>query len=133
MGEGSGNCGYSRGEFIACEPEHAQCGQLQCTAGDFMRGDVSGSLTIFTDFARNDDGDFEECRSFTTSPDSDTVSPGLVADGTKCGNASVSVVEWNGDHGSNHPIPCLFVCLHVVVFLDLCVPEVHTNICSSPS
>lgn len=63
-----------------------------------MRGDVSGSLTIFTNSARNSVGVFEQCMSFTTSPDSDTISPGLVADGTKCGNTSVSVVEWNGDH-----------------------------------
>ena len=53
-----------------------------------------GSLTIFTDFARSSAGNFEECRSFTTSPDSDTLNPGLVADGTKCGTTSVSGMEW---------------------------------------
>ena len=29
------------------------------------------------------------CRSFTTSPGADAMSPGLVLDGTKCGNGQV--------------------------------------------
>ena len=58
-----------------------------------MRSGANGFLRIFTEFVRNSDGDFEECMSFTSESDSDTLSPGLVADGTKCGPTSVSGME----------------------------------------
>lgn len=86
-GQNYGNCGYNRGNFLPCDLGDVLCGQLQCADGQFTHGDVPGSLTIFTRSAR---GDSETCRSFTTSPTSDTMNPGLVADGTRCGNASVS-------------------------------------------
>ena len=35
------------------------------------------------------EGDFEQCRSFSTSATSDTISPGLVLEGTKCGDEKV--------------------------------------------
>ena len=79
------NCGSNRGRFIPCTPENAQCGQLQCMEGDFTRGGVSESLTIF----RSTRGSLT-CRSFTTEANSDTVSPGLVPEGTRCGNQRVS-------------------------------------------
>ena len=85
-GEGAGNCGYSRGAFLPCDSEDVLCGQLQCQEGDFTRGDVAGSVTIYrTRFSRS-----EVCRSFSTNPDSDTNNPGLVQDGTRCGNGTVS-------------------------------------------
>ncbi len=85
VGDGAGNCGYSRGAFLPCDPEHAQCGQLQCEEGTFVRGGTTGSFTIFRNFLGN-----SICRSFTTNPNSDTINPGLVQDGTKCANESVS-------------------------------------------
>lgn len=87
-GDQFGNCGYSGGAFVPCPPEHAQCGQLQCTEGEFVRGDVGGFLSIL----RTSLGGGETCRSFTSQPSSDTPSPGLVADGTRCGNGSVRTV-----------------------------------------
>ena len=75
--------------FLPCDPDHALCGQLQCGEGQFTRGDVAGSLRIFTSSVRVG-GVTESCMSFTTLPDSDTMSPGLVQDGTKCGNGTVS-------------------------------------------
>lgn len=86
MGEGRGNCGYNRGTFLPCDPEQVLCGQLQCQEGDFTRGDVAGSVRIF----RFTFGSGEVCRSFSTDPTSDTINPGLVQDGTRCGNGSVS-------------------------------------------
>ena len=52
---------------------------------------LRGEFVVYTDPVRNGDGNFEHCFSFTPNPpNSDTLSPGLVADGTKCGNSSVS-------------------------------------------
>ena len=85
QGEGFGNCGYNSANYIACETEHAQCGQLQCDGGTYMRGEVQNSVFIYTRFTSLR----ERCMSFSPEPGTDTPNPGLVTDGTTCGNASV--------------------------------------------
>ena len=89
LGIESGNCGTRNGQFVACAPEHAQCGQLMCDGGSFQGQEVSVSVTIYTrTFGTS------TCVTFSNAPTSDTVNPGLVPDGVKCGNESVSW-SWN--------------------------------------
>ena len=91
QGRQIGNCGSRGGQYVACETEHAQCGQLMCNGGTFQRSATPGLAprinrqTILVNSTVR-----ELCYSFTLSPASDTVSPGLVTDGTRCGNTSVS-------------------------------------------
>ena len=85
----SGNCGYSDGAFTACSPENALCGQLQCDSGSFQR-QVNIGVTLLTGRVRVD-GTVEDCRTFSpTNPPSDFMHPGLVLDGSKCGDQKVS-------------------------------------------
>lgn len=83
-GDQFGNCGSSQGAFVACQVEDVTCGQLQCGQGTFMDPGSGGKITILT---FNLPG--EVCKGFTNSPEDDFLSPGLVADGTRCGNESV--------------------------------------------
>lgn len=78
-----GNCGYNSVDFIACDPSDVFCGQLHCIPGNFQL-DLEFSLTILTVSV----GD-QSCRSFTSNPGEDFMSPGLVQDGTRCGNQSL--------------------------------------------
>ena len=54
----------------------------------FSNIDFTGSATSFTRFVLVE-GTFEECQSFTTAATSDIISPGLVLEGSKCGNDMV--------------------------------------------
>ncbi len=54
----------------------------------FSNIDFTGSATSFTRFV-SVEGTFEACQSFTTAATSDIISPGLVLEGTKCGNEMV--------------------------------------------
>lgn len=65
------------------------CGSLHCDGGSIIYSNVNtrNSYTIYTRYVNN-----FECRSFTTSATVDEVSPGLVMDGSKCGNGSVSLI-----------------------------------------
>ena len=38
------------------------------------------------------EGDFRQCQSFSTAADSDEINPGLVTDGTKCGDEMVNII-----------------------------------------
>lgn len=85
-GDEFGNCGSSQLDYRSCDSENLECGQLQCGDGEFTNPDVAAALRILT-FRFS----METCKSFTARPSSDTLSPGLVADGTRCsGNATVS-------------------------------------------
>lgn len=89
-GSQSGNCGARDGQYVACAPEHAQCGQLMCDGGRFQFNELSG-LSVRTNAETvTSDSVTQTCSSFTLPPAADTVSPGLVPDGTRCGNESVS-------------------------------------------
>ena len=88
-GSGRGNCGTIARRFVPCEPEHVLCGQLMCDGGDFQSEEIDVSVTIYTLSVRVG-SDFETCRTFSSSAVIDTVNPGLVPDGIKCGNESVS-------------------------------------------
>ena len=83
-GSFSGNCGNSNSQYLPCEPEHAFCGQLQC-GGGFLKRDMLDSLEYFAT-------SFRDCRSFTLPLTADIISLGLVPEGTKCGNKSVSLL-----------------------------------------
>ena len=88
IGNAVGNCGYSNGELIACAPKDILCGQLQCSFGTFQNR-VNIAAYILTGSVSIDGGN-EYCLSFSPiSPPSDFIHPGLVEDGTKCGDGKV--------------------------------------------
>ena len=83
-----GSCGYSNEEFMACSDQNVLCGQLQCLSGSFQNT-ISG-VTPLTGRIRVN-GETVYCRSFAPStPTTDLMHPGLVQDGTKCGDEMVS-------------------------------------------
>ena len=85
-----GNCGYSGTAFVACAPEDVLCGQLQCDSGNYQR-QVNIGVNIRTGRVRANGG-IEDCRSFSPlSPPTDFMHPGLVEDGSKCGDERVSI------------------------------------------
>ena len=82
-----GNCGYSGGQFVGCAVQDALCGQLHCDSNpQLFVNNANRAVTIFTNGVGGN-----PCISFTTRPTSDTPSPGLVADGSRCGNDMVSL------------------------------------------
>ena len=84
-----GNCGYSSGQFVACSANNILCGQLQCASGTYQR-QVNVGVNILTGRVRVN-GIVEDCRSFSPiNPPSDFMHPGLVEDGTRCGDEKVS-------------------------------------------
>ena len=86
VGDTYGNCGHSSTAFQQCATSDVLCGQLQCTVGQYQAR-VNVGVTIATAYAYSS-GRWERCQSFTTQPGAvDTNSPGLVLDGTKCGNS----------------------------------------------
>lgn len=89
LGSAMGNCGVSNRQYVPCTDEHVQCGQLMCDGGTFRRGDVAVSVNI-TIRSTTVGSNPEMCSTFSSSPTLDTVNPGLVPDGIKCGNESVS-------------------------------------------
>ena len=87
-GDGVGNCGYSNGAFVACSGGDRLCGQLHCDSGTFQ-GQVSIGVYIYTaDVIVN--GVSKDCLTFSpiTTP-TDLIHPGLVQNGTKCGDQMV--------------------------------------------
>ena len=89
-----GNCGYSGGRLVSCAPEDVLCGQLQCDSGTFQR-QVNIGVNILTGRVRVN-GVVEDCRSFSPlSPPTDITHPGLVEDGTRCGDNRVSIIIYN--------------------------------------
>ena len=90
-GNGAGNCGYSNGALVACSGEDSLCGQLQCASGTFQN-QVNIGVNTYTDYIYvNVDWTPHTCRSFSPDfPPFDSVHPGLVIDGTKCGDQKVS-------------------------------------------
>ena len=98
-----GNCGYSGGTFVACAPEDALCGQLQCDSGTFQR-QVNIGVNIPTGTVHAN-GVFENCRSFSPLfPPADFMHPGLVENGTGCGDNRVSIVLFFDSRFSH--VPC---------------------------
>lgn len=82
------NCGYSNGATVACAPEDVLCGQLQCSSGTYQ-SQVNIGVYLLTGSV-NVDGRNENCLSFSPlSPPADFIHPGLVEDGTKCGDGKV--------------------------------------------
>lgn len=101
-----GNCGYSGSAFVACSAEDVLCGQLQCDSGTFQR-QVNVGVNILTGRVRVNGG-IEDCRSFSPlSPPTDTMHPGLVEDGTRCGDNRVSIIIIVSSQGSPPPIVCI--------------------------
>lgn len=87
-----GNCGYSSGAFVACAPEDVLCGQLQCASGTYQR-QVNIGVNILTGRVVVNRR-VEDCRSFSPlRPPSDFIHPGLVEDGTKCGDERVNPAQ----------------------------------------
>ena len=89
-GEGVGNCGYSGAAFVACAADDVLCGQLQCDSGNFQR-QVNLRVTLWTGRVTVN-RESQDCLSFSpSSPPTDFMHPGLVEDGTKCGDERVSI------------------------------------------
>ena len=83
-----GSCGYSDGGFVPCSSANVLCGQLQCDSGSYQ--DTISGVTPSTFRIRTSSGTIN-CRSFAhTNPPTDLMHPGLVQDGTRCGDDRVS-------------------------------------------
>ncbi len=68
------------------------CGLLFCESGEF--NNVNNVFTtIITVTHRDDNGVRQDCRASVAPVTSDVINPGLVEDGTRCGDQSVSVIE----------------------------------------
>lgn len=67
-----------------------RCGSIQCNGGDIIFNNVeyTGTLTAYSRSVFVE-GSFESCQTFSTAANSDQISPGLVMEGTKCGEEMV--------------------------------------------
>ena len=101
-----GNCGHdpSQDQFLRCSSEDEMCGVLFCEPGDFTNPN-SIFTTIITVTNRDDNGVFRDCRGSVTPSSSDAVNPGLVDEGTKCGDEMVCLQTGNQSY-----------CMHGLVF-----------------
>ena len=90
QGSQLGNCGARDGRYVACTQEHTQCGQLMCNGGTYQFSELPGINPRISTQVVSSNGADRTCSSFTLFPTADTISPGLVPDGTRCGNESVS-------------------------------------------
>ena len=72
---------------------NVRCGSIQCQGGEINFGNIqfTGTITGFTRSVQVENV-FEECQAFSTSANSDIISPGLVKEGTKCGNGQVKTM-----------------------------------------
>lgn len=86
-GDQFGNCGHAGGDYLPCATEDVFCGQRFCEFGDLNNN--IGGVSILTVFAFDDNRVQQRCRAITIPPTSDTTSPGLVNDGTRCGDDQV--------------------------------------------
>jgi hypothetical protein len=87
-GTEGGNCGYTQTAYIACTQSNANCGMLFCDrSGTYQRTAGNTFVRIITTQITRT----IFCRGFTPLPGTDIMNPGLVADGTRCGNGLVSL------------------------------------------
>ena len=89
-GDALGNCGHdiARDTYIPCAPEDAMCGVLYCEVGEFNNVDRISTFVVTVN-GRDENGRFQQCRGSVTAATSDAINPGLVDDGTKCGDDRV--------------------------------------------
>jgi disintegrin and metalloproteinase domain-containing protein 12 len=80
LGNVFGHCGVSETDYLPCSEENAFCGQIQC-GGDGELLTTPGIPVRFT--LRSESF---TCNSVTSRIGEDEVSPGLIRDGTKCGD-----------------------------------------------
>ena len=64
------------------------CGVLYCEVGQFNNVHRISTFLVTVN-GRDDDGVLQRCRGSVTSATSDAINPGLVDDGTKCGENKV--------------------------------------------
>ncbi len=85
-----GNCGhsFSQDQYLPCASGDEMCGLLFCQEGDFNNVD-NIFTTIITVSSRDNNGDTQQCRASVVSANSDFINPGLVDDGTRCGDQNV--------------------------------------------
>ena len=65
------------------------CGVLYCQFGSFINVDNIRTAVV-TVFGRDENGVQHRCRGSVTAATSDAINPGLVDDGTRCGDDRVS-------------------------------------------
>ena len=85
-----GNCGHDfvQDTYITCASENIMCGVLYCQEGQFNNVD-NIATSVVTVSGRDENGMFQRCSGSVTAATSDALNPGLVDDGTKCGDDRV--------------------------------------------
>jgi disintegrin and metalloproteinase domain-containing protein 12 len=78
-----GHCGFDDTQYLPCIARNALCGQLQCADGGELKTTPGFPVT----FTLNSPS--FTCKSVTTDAGTDEISPGLIRDGTKCGEEMV--------------------------------------------
>ncbi|XP_064381909.1 zinc metalloproteinase-disintegrin-like EoMP06 isoform X2 [Halichondria panicea] len=85
-----GNCGHdpSQNQYLSCASGDEMCGLLYCEFGEFTNPN-NIFTTVITVSNRDDNRVSHQCRGSVTPTSSDAVNPGLVDEGTKCGDEMV--------------------------------------------
>eukprot|EP00118_Oscarella_pearsei_P003076 m.12800 g.12800 ORF g.12800 m.12800 type:complete len:797 (+) comp24295_c0_seq1:78-2468(+) len=79
-----GHCGGSDPNYIACSDEDIFCGKLQCFS-DLSQPTVTNRAWSSATYTVGQ----QVCRSISLKVEDDEMNPGLVRDGTKCGNGKI--------------------------------------------
>ena len=96
--EGSqyGNCGIQHNNdgtstYIACSPDNVKCGKIQCQTPTNPELQISGSANLTYVSLHFPGGQVVECIGVSINLGNDIPDPGLVAEGTKCGENKICV------------------------------------------
>ncbi|XP_078487165.1 zinc metalloproteinase-disintegrin-like NaMP isoform X1 [Ciona intestinalis] len=85
LGNWNGNCGRGTSGFIKCTKEDSKCGKLQCSGGG-DRPIVARDRYAFKNTIERK----YECKTISSDDNATDVSdPGLVRDGTRCGDGKI--------------------------------------------
>lgn len=92
-GSRHGNCGFEkvRQEYIKCNAEDVQCGILQCSHVNERLEYGMETVAILSHSFINQNRTIISCRSAIIDLGLDTVDPGLVPNGAKCGDNKMCV------------------------------------------
>ena len=108
MGNKYGNCGVEEdGSFKPCNEVDGYCGKLFCQRNPDKRPEMGVSYSIYTiTYINGEEDKGITCVSVNITLENNKVDPGLVYDGTKCGDNSVCIENQCVDLSINSANTC---------------------------
>ncbi|KAI6650211.1 hypothetical protein LOD99_6128 [Oopsacas minuta] len=92
-GNEDGNCGMNAGGvFVPCTAGNVQCGKIHCSNIGFDDFQLSGDISLIS-FMFSSQSESYTCSSATIDVGNDVPDPGLVFDGTYCGNEQICISQ----------------------------------------